>query len=332
MTIETPTRIQDLDAFTIRPASRGGWAVFASTGRGPEWLFAAVSDDEALLEFFAEQLALSVPMVSPTHVGIPIADARRLGQALLPFDRLCRATLDVDGGAGMCAAEGCQLEAPPIRVADLRELTEAAIVADLLKESNFRGPSPQPRAVEASAAAIVPPPVSAERVPVRIADLLRLFVDAPGDRIMQVYLGDLRDMAMVAAAVPPVSALFAAAVEPFANLARVMRDKGGVELVTYRYDEVANREAEIELSHVHALLLAAGLFTDDMRPSQPTASQDAAADASAEPAGAAPPPPPADADDDGCPVSDPDCMGRSGDCHDACVAPWAKASGAEDPL
>ena len=28
-------------------------------------------------------------------------------------------------------------------------------------------------------------------------------------------------------------------------------------------------------------------------------------------------------DDDGCPVSDPDCTSGAGDCHDACVAPKA---------
>lgn len=31
------------------------------------------------------------------------------------------------------------------------------------------------------------------------------------------------------------------------------------------------------------------------------------------------------ADDDGCPVNDPDCMGRSDECHTACVAPMTPA-------
>jgi hypothetical protein len=31
------------------------------------------------------------------------------------------------------------------------------------------------------------------------------------------------------------------------------------------------------------------------------------------------------ADDDGCPKLDPDCMGKNGDCHDACVSPEGEA-------
>ncbi len=38
-----------------------------------------------------------------------------------------------------------------------------------------------------------------------------------------------------------------------------------------------------------------------------------------------------DDDDDGCPVSDPDCMGGNGDCHDACEAPSREFYGAHGP-
>lgn len=183
--------------------AESGWVIsrYTKDSRHDGDLIAGLSDDRALLEFVAKQLALPAPT-------LPSIDA-------------------------------VSLETVQASLARHREIIMASLPAAVASE--LLGLSPNPRAEEAPAAAMVPPPVSAGLV---------------------------------------------AALGPFARLARVMRDMGGVELVTYKYNDDLQLDAEIELHHVHDLLIAAGLFTDEMRPSQ---SQ--AADASVKPAEGATSPP-----------------------------------------
>lgn len=116
--------------------------------------------------------------------------------------------------------------------------------------SAFLGQSPQSPAEEAPAAAIVPPPVSAE-----VAELLA----------------------------------------PLVKLARGQRDEPDTRYVAYEWCDAISEIVEFSYGQLRALLRAAGLFTDDMRPSQPPETP--AADASVKPAEVAATPPPADADE-----------------------------------
>lgn len=207
---------QDILVAAVRA---GGWAISLAsidevTGEYMSIEIVGVAgDDQALVEWFAEQLSLPAPT-------LPVADA-------------------------------VTLESLQAALARQHELILRAIPAAV--SNTLPGPTPQPRADEAPAAAIVPPPVSAE-----IEDVERLqgyavyMRDEPDDLIIKNYYDD--------ALTPSYGALM--------------------------------------LGDLRALLRAAGLFTDEMRPSQPPP----AADASVKPAEVAATPPPADADgSDSCP-------------------------------
>lgn len=106
---------------------------------------------------------------------------------------------------------------------------------------------------------------------------------------------------------PPASAEIEN-VDDLRNLAVHERDKSDDEIIRNFYEpDKLPSYGEINFGHVRALLRAAGLFTDDMRPSQPVTPV-GAADASVRPADGDAASPPAVADDDGSyppPCSDP---------------------------
>jgi hypothetical protein len=246
----------------VRQATRGGWAI-SDMGEGRYDLLHCCADDEALLEFFAEQLSLPAP--------------------------------------------------------------------DLL-----RPVPPKPKAEEASAAAIVPPPVSADLVSHMVNRFLAWRLpetfnpdggisfravfnegtphefksDPSGTNLFDAQQAtamvrhmlegapDIGELAAQATTAMLVLADVRRALKPFESFAKVNRSAAEGEYFAIDKPDGAEHYASIRYSEFRALLRAAGLFTDDMRPSQPDASQDAAADASVKPAGVAGTPPPADADDD----------------------------------
>jgi hypothetical protein len=292
-----PQTITDFDMITVRPAERGGWAVYSHEDN-VSTLFSVAADDEGLLEFFAGQLSLPAPTVEWRAVRAALDRHHAAILAALPAAISHDLPGPVPPNPGAQEASAAAMVPPPVS-ADLVDHMVSRFLSWKLPEgfSPDGGITFTPVMNEGTEYAYRSDPSGTNLFNAEQATAMVRHMLEGGPAVAAPDVGELAAQATSAMLLMTDVRKALAPIEAF-----VLANRDCTDGVIAAIDKPADAEeyTKVHYGELRAVLRAAGRFTDDMRPSQPAASQDAAADASVEPAEDSTPPP-ADTDDDGGP-------------------------------